>query len=83
MFNLKNWDLSLKEFIQGFKKSNKQKDIKVLKKELSYIRKNAFVKKLFENIKYNYVTNELTSQSISLRSSFINGSQTLNMEGFR
>ena len=83
LFNLKNWDLSLKEFIQGFKKSNKQKDIKVLKKELSHIRKNALVKKLFENIKYNYVTNELTSQSISLRSSFINGSQTLNMEGFR
>ena len=83
LFNLKNWDLSLKEFRQGFKKSNEQKDINVLKKELCYIRKNTLVKKLFKNINYNDVTNELKSQSIPLSSNFINSSQALNMEGIR
>ena len=83
LLNLDNWDLSLKAFRQGFKKSNELKDINVLKKELSNLRKNALVKKLLKNINYKDVTNELKSQSIPLRLSFINSFQTLNMEGFR
>ena len=83
LFNLKNWDLSLKEFRKGFTNSNKQRDIKLLKKELSSIRKNSLVKKLFKYINYNNVTNELKTQSIPLRTSFINNSQSLDMEGIR
>ena len=83
LFNLDNWELPLKTFRQKFMENNIQKDVKELKKELSNLRKNALVKKLFRNINYNEVTNDLESQSIPLRSSFINSSQTLNMEGFR
>ena len=83
LLNLDNWDLSLKAFRQGFKKSNELKAINVLEKELSNIRKNALIKKLFKNINYEDVTNELKSQSIPLKLSFINNYQILNMEGFR
>ena len=55
MFNIKNWNLSLEKFKEGFIKNNIVKKINVLKEELREIKKDTFVKELFKDIKYDNV----------------------------
>ena len=67
LFNIKNWNLSLEKFKEGFIKNNIVKKINVLKEELREIKKDTFVKELFKDIKYDNVGEKMESQSITTR----------------
>ena len=70
IFNINNWDLSLKEFRAGFIKNNKVKSSTVLKNELQVLMENdADIKILFNNFSYDNITNKKDSQSTPARRS--------------
>lgn len=70
IFNINNWDLSLKEFRAGFIKNNKVKSSTVLKNELQDLMENdADIKILFNNVSYDNITKEKDSQSTPARRS--------------
>ena len=67
LLNIKNWDLSLDEFREGFLLNNVVKSPKTLITELKKIQKYDFVKELFKNINYDNIKEDMNSQSIPAR----------------
>ena len=67
LLNIKNWDLSLDEFREGFLLNNVVKSPKTLITELKKIQKYDFVKELFKNINYDDIKEDMNSQSIPAR----------------
>jgi hypothetical protein len=85
LLNLKNWDLSLQDFQEGFKKANCLMKIKQLKTGLKEIKKDSRVEKLFENINYDNIKYTVDSQSEQTRiaPNYGNESQCESLIGFR
>ena len=84
LFNIKNWNLSLKKFKGGFKKNNDLKKVNLLKRELLKLQNDDDrIRILFQNINYDDVTEKNDSQSISIRTINKGDIQSLNMEGKR
>lgn len=84
LFNIKNWNLSLKKFKEGFIKNNDLKKVNKLKRELLELQNNDDrIRILFQNINYDNVTETNDSQSISTRAINKGDIQYLNMEGKR
>ena len=70
IFNINNWNLSLNQFHQGFKKNNIAKSAKTLKNELKILMENDVnVKLLFNNVNYNGITKTIETQSIPIKKS--------------
>ena len=68
LFNINNWNLSLKQFCKGFEINNILKTPSTLKNELKILKKNDVdVKVLFENVKYHDVTENIYTQSMFTR----------------
>ena len=70
LFNIENWQLSLKDFSEGFQENNKARNIKELINELSVLINNDNdVKIFFEGINYKGIAEKEISQSIAIRQS--------------
>ena len=85
LLNLKNWDLPLQDFQEGFKKANCLMKIKQLKTGLKEIKNDSRVEKLFENINYDNIKYTIDSQSEQTRIAlnYVNDSQCESLIGFR
>ena len=68
LFNINNWNSSIKQFIKGFRCNNELKEVKVLKNELNNLMNNDLdVKVLFSNVKYDQIGYNIKSQSMTAR----------------
>ena len=84
LFEINNWNLSLEEFRKRFNENNTQKKVKELKIELRNLRKKSrIIKKLFNRINYESVSNNIKTQTLYLGTSHMINSQTLSMIGYR
>ena len=72
LFNIKNWNLSLKDFRKGFKISNNIVKVNELIIELQELKNNDYVGDLFKDVNYNNITENIKSQSIQPRQNSIN-----------